>query len=106
MVREILFAGAIKRYDDHIRMQNIEEMPFDKGLALQVVLLHGKISELGLMHDRSDEMREKLSGIDEWYKVRKEFEELELNLKAVRKQARKERAERGEKLAEESQGWL
>lgn len=106
MVREILFAGAIKRYDDHIRMQNIEEMLFDKGLALQVVLLHGKISELGLMHDRSDEMREKLPGIDEWNKVRKEFGELELNLKAVRKQARKERAERGEKLAEESQGWL
>lgn len=106
MVREILFAGAIKRYDDHIRMQNIEEMPFDKGLALQVVELHGKISELGLMHDRSDEMREKLSGIDDWKKVRKEFEELELNLKAVRRQARRERAERGEKLAEESQGWL
>lgn len=106
MVREILFAGTIKRYDDHIRMQNIEEMPFDKGLALQVVKLHGKISELGLMHDRSDEMREKFSGINDWNKVRKEFEELELNLKAVRKQARKERAERGEKLAEESQGWL
>lgn len=106
MVREILFAGAIKRYDDHIRMQNIEEMPFDKELALQVVKLHGKISELGLMHDRSDEMREKLAGLDDWNRVRKEFEELEFNLKVVRKRARKERAERGEKLAEESQGWL
>lgn len=106
MVREILFAGAIKRYDDHIRIQNIEEMPFDKGLALQVVELHGKISELGLMHDRSDEMREKLPGMDDWKKVRGEFEELELNLKTVRKQARKEREKLGKKLAEESQGWL
>ncbi|MBU8893024.1 MAG: AAA family ATPase [Bacteroidales bacterium] len=106
MVREILFAGTIKRYDDHIRMQNIEEMPFDQGLALQIVELHGKISELGLMHDRSDKMREKLPGIGDWNKVRKEFEELELNLKALRKQARKERIERGKNLAKESQGWL
>ncbi|MBW8050527.1 MAG: AAA family ATPase [Cytophagales bacterium] len=106
MVREILFAGAMKRYDDHIRVQNIEEMPFDKELALQLVSLHGNISEQALMHDRSDEVRGKLPGMEEWNKIRKEFEELERKPKAVRKEARKEREERGKKLAEESQGWL
>lgn len=105
LVREVLLAGTMKRYEDHIRVQNIEEIPFTKEAGAKIVKLHGKISELGLMHDRSNEMREKLPDLEDFKKVYKEFEELEEKLKKGRKLARQEKEERKTELKKNSQGW-
>jgi hypothetical protein len=50
LIEEILFAGAIQRYDDQIRVQNLEEAIFDQDLALKIVDLHGRLSEVLLAH--------------------------------------------------------
>lgn len=46
------------RYDDQIRVQNFEEAIFDQTVALKIVDLHGRISEMLLAHNRSDLKRE------------------------------------------------
>jgi energy-coupling factor transporter ATP-binding protein EcfA2 len=106
LIREVLLAGTIKRYDDHIRVQNIEEIPFTKELGVKIAKLHGKISELGLMHDRSNEFREKQPDIEDFSKAFKEFEEIEEKLKKARNLTRKERDERRSEIKQSSQGWL
>lgn len=106
LIREVLLAGTIKRYDDHIRVQNIEEIPFTKELGVKIAKLHGKISELGLMHDRSNEFREKQPDIEDFSKAFKEFEEIEEKLKKARNLTRKERDERRSQVKQSSQGLL
>lgn len=58
LIEEHLFASTIQRYDDQVRVQNLEEAVFDQSIAQRVVDLHGKISEVILAHNRSDAMRE------------------------------------------------
>jgi hypothetical protein len=43
LIEERLFAGTIHRYDDHIKVQNLEEVVFDQFMALKIIELHGKM---------------------------------------------------------------
>ena len=94
LIEEVLFADAVQRYDDHIRVQNLEEVPYNKESALKIVDLHGKISEIALMHNRSDMYRQSLPTIDDFIALKDKFEELENELREALKKARKERSER------------
>jgi hypothetical protein len=105
LIEEVVFAGTIKRYDDHIKVTNLEEVIFDQALALQIVELHGMLSEVILAHNRSDQHRENPSSLKDLTALRKEFDELEVNLRSSRKTAIKERAARKEAKATEKTGW-
>jgi hypothetical protein len=85
LVEEKLFGKVIQRYDDHVRVQNLEEVVFNQPLSLRLVELHGKISELLLSHNRSDMMREHSLTIDEFKKIQREFEGLDQALTVARK---------------------
>jgi len=50
LIEEFLFAGTIQRYEDQIRVQNLEEAVFDQSVALKIVDLHGRLSEMLLAH--------------------------------------------------------
>jgi len=76
VIEELLFAGTIQRYDDHVRVQNLEEVVFDRDLALDIVALHGEISEKGLMHNRSDFQRQELPKLEDFNKCKTKFETL------------------------------
>jgi hypothetical protein len=106
LVQEILFAGTIRRYEDHIRVSNLLEVPFDKEAANRIVDLHGEISEMGLMHNRSNDMRENNVGIEDFKTVKKKFLELEKDLKELLKSAKKERKTSSDELKDKGQGWL
>ncbi len=106
LVQEILFAGTIRRYEDHIRVTNLLEVPFDKDIAKRIVDLHGEISEIGLMHNRSNDMRENTIGLDEFKVVKKKFLELEKDLKSAQKAAKTSRKEIEKEVKEKGQGWL
>lgn len=105
LIEEILFAGAIHRYDDQIRVQNLEEAIFDQDLALKIVDLHGRLSEILLAHNRSDVKRECLPTLDDLTALRKELDELEKQLKDSRKIAKKAREERKEARIKAKSGW-
>lgn len=91
LIEEVLFAGTIKRYDDHIKVMNLEEVIFDQDSALKIVDLHGKISEVIIAHNRSDQQRENPPGLKDYTELRKEFDELETSLKTSLKSSRADR---------------
>jgi hypothetical protein len=105
LIEEVVFAGTIKRYDDHIKVTNLEEVIFDQPLALQIVELHGKLSEVILAHNRSDQQRENPPTLKDLAGLRKAFDELEVNLKTSRRAAIKARTARKEATATEKIGW-
>lgn len=105
LIEEILFAGAICRYDDQIRVQNLEEAIFDRDLALRIVDLHGRISEVLLAHNRSDVKRECLPKISDLTAFRQELDELEKHLRESKKVARKARDDRKEAKIRAKSGW-
>ena len=105
LIEEVLFAGTIQRYDDHIKVMNLEEVIFDQDLALKIVDLHGRLSEVILAHNRSDQQRENPPDLKVLTTIRKEFDELEANLRASRKAATKGRAARKEAKTSEKVGW-
>jgi hypothetical protein len=105
LIEEILFAGTIQRYDDHIKVTNLEEVIFDQALALQIVELHGMLSEVILAHNRSDQHREDPADLKDLSALRKEFDQLEVNLRISRKAATKSRAARKEAKTTEKVGW-
>jgi len=105
LVEEVLFAGTVKRYDDHIKVQNLEEVIFDQPLALKIVDLHGKISEMILAHNRSDLQKESPLTLADLTTIRKEFDELEKELKESRKAARKARNTRKDAKDTARAGW-
>jgi hypothetical protein len=105
LIEEILFAGTIQRYDDHIKVTNLEEVIFDQALALQIVEMHGRLSELILAHNRSDQQRENPAGLKDLAAIRKEFDQLEANLRLSRKAATKGRSARKEGRTSEKVGW-
>jgi hypothetical protein len=105
LIEEILFAGTIQRYDDHIKVMNLEEVIFDQQLALRIVDLHGRLSEVTLAHNRSDQKREDPSDLDDLKALRKEFDELEAALKASRRMATDERTARKKAKVSQRLGW-
>lgn len=105
LIEEVLFAGTIKRYDDHIKVMNLEEVIFDQDSALKIVDLHGKISEVIIAHNRSDQQRENPLGLKDYTELRKEFDELETNLKTSLKSARTDRKIRKETKDIGRAGW-
>lgn len=105
LIEEILFAGTIQRYDDHVKVMNLEEVIFDQASALKIVELHGKISEVILAHNRSAQQRENLVELKDLIALRKEFDELEVSLKDSRKAACKDRETRKKEKASVKVGW-
>jgi hypothetical protein len=101
LIEESLFAKTIQRYDDHIRVQNLQEAVFDHALAQRVVDLHGKISEFVLAHNRSDEAREDGVDITDFQSVLTAFEKLHADADGARRAAVQRRVEQAkqEKLA-------
>lgn len=105
LIEEVLFAGTIKRYDDHIKVTNLEEVIFDQSSALRIVELHGKISEVLLAHNRSDQQRVNPPGLKDYTELRKEFDDLETSLKASLKLSKADRQSRKEAKVTAKAGW-
>lgn len=84
LIEEVLFAGTVQRYDDHIRVQNLEEAVLDKELALKIVDLHGEISEKAMMHNRSDFKSQEQTFFKDFINCKKKFEQLYKDLKDKR----------------------
>ncbi len=105
LIEEVLFAGTIQRYDDHIKVQNLEEVVFDKDLALKITDLHGRISGFLLAHNRSDLQRENPPQSSDFESFQKEFNELETSLRSSLKTARNERSQRKEEKVTAQAGW-
>lgn len=105
LIEELLFNDAVQRWDDHIRVQNLEEAVFDQDLALRIVELHGKISEVALMHNRSDVQREDLPTLAVFDDLMKEVGRLEADIRSARKEAAKARKQRREFQQQARAGW-
>ncbi len=105
LIEEVLFADTIQRYDDRIKVQNLEEVIFDQPSALKIVDLHGRMSEVILAHNRSDLQRENQPTLADLTAFRKEFEELEKELKELRKTARDDKGTRKDEKATARAGW-
>jgi energy-coupling factor transporter ATP-binding protein EcfA2 len=105
LIEEVLFAGTIQRYDDHIKVQNLEEVVFDKDLALKITDLHGRVSGFLLAHNRSDLQRENIPQLSDFESFQKEFNELETSLRGSLKTARSERSQRKEEKVTAQAGW-
>jgi energy-coupling factor transporter ATP-binding protein EcfA2 len=105
LIEEVLFAGTIQRYDDQIRVQNLEEAIFNQTPALKIVDLHNKLSEVLLAHNRSDIQRQNQPSLADLTAIRKEFDELETELRASKKIAQKARSERKEEKVKAKAGW-
>lgn len=105
LIEELLFNKAIQRYDDQIRVQNLEEAIFDQPIALRIVELHGRISEVLLAHNRSDTKREDPPSINDYHSMRKDFEDLERDLQNSRKMSIKARSTRRADRTDVKTGW-
>ena len=105
LIEEVLFAGTIQRYDDYIKVRNLEKVIFDQTAALKIVDLHGRISEVILAHNRSDQQRENPPELEELDKLRKSFDALEAELRSSRKVAIKDREVRKKATSTEKVGW-
>ncbi len=105
LIEEILFADTIQRYDDQIRVQNLEEVIFDQAPALKIVDLHGRLSEFLLAHNRSDLQRQSQPSLADLAAIRKEFDELEKELQASKKTAQKARRDRKVARIAAKAGW-
>lgn len=105
LIEEVLFAGTIQRYDDQIRVQNLEEVIFDQAPALKIVDLHGRLSEVLLAHNRSDLQRENQPSLADLTALRKEFDELETELRSSRKAAKEARSIRKDAKITARAGW-
>lgn len=105
LIEEVLFAGTIQRYDDQIRVQNLEEVIFDQVPALKIVELHGRLSEVLLAHNRSDLQRENQPALSDLATLRKEFDVLEVEIRAARKVAQEARRTRKEEKIKARGGW-
>lgn len=105
LIEEVLFAGTIQRYDDQIRVQNLEEVIFDQIPALKIVDLHGRLSEVLLAHNRSDLQRENQPSLNDLTTFRTKFDELEKELRASKKAAQKARSERRDAKVVAKAGW-
>ncbi len=81
LIEEMLFAKTVQRFDDHIRVQNLEEAVFDKGIAQRIVDLHGEISKKASMHNRSNFQIRRSELYQDFIELRNKFEKLYKDLK-------------------------
>jgi hypothetical protein len=105
LIREKQFLNSMEKYDDKVSIQLLEEMPMERELIIKVIELHGRLSEVGLMHDRSDEMRENAPDRSQFDTIFKEFCELEKKFVDTKNSARDQRREKQKQLYKDSQGW-
>jgi hypothetical protein len=105
LIREKQFLNSMEKYDDKVSIQLLEEMPMERELIIKVIELHGRLSEVGLMHDRSDEMRENAPDRSQFDTIFKEFCELEKKFVDAKNSARDQRREKQKQLYMDSQGW-
>jgi len=105
LIEEVLFSGTIQRNDDYIKVHNLEEVVFDKDLALKIVDLHGRISAFLLAHNRSDMQTENSPQFQDFKSLQKEFNELEADLKKAQKESKNERVQRRKNKKEAQAGW-
>ena len=105
LIEEDLFAGTIKRYEDHIKVQNLNEVKFDLNLALKIVKLHGDLSGFIPGHNRSDSKRENLPKLSDFDNYLKEFDNIEKELNSLSKTANNERTKRKEEEKKKHAGW-
>jgi hypothetical protein len=105
-IEELLFAGTIERYSDHVKVQNLEEAVFDQELAQEIVELHGEISEKAMMHNRSDYQNQSSVKLDDYNAIKAKFESLEKSLRDRKKNNRKAREKkRKTKKMDPLQNW-
>jgi len=105
LIEQSLFGGTMQRYEDHVKVQNLEEAVFDRDSALKIVDLHGRLSEMLLAHNRSDLQRQNPPTLADLTSFRREFEELERGLKELRKAAQEARKDRKASKIEARGGW-
>lgn len=91
IIEEVLFAGTIQRYDDHVKVQNLEEAVFDRDLAVEIVKVHGEISEKAMMHNKSDFKGQEAMTLEAFTQLKTKFETLESNLRRKLKENRNKR---------------
>lgn len=105
LIEEKIFGKTIQRYEDHIRVQNMEEAVFDQPLALRVASLHGRISEYIPGHNRSEMQRESLPSLDNYKMIRKEFNELEADINKKRTEVLEAKGARRSNNVSQKVGW-
>ncbi|MEQ9230273.1 MAG: hypothetical protein RIF46_06285 [Cyclobacteriaceae bacterium] len=106
LIREKVFCNSVERYGDRVSIQVLEEMPLSRDLINSIVEMHGRISEIGLMHDRSDLVRENTNNRKDFDKAFQDFREIEKKLDKARTEAKTERKKRKSEIRDESHGWL
>ncbi len=106
LIREKVFCNSVERYGDRVSIQVLEEMPLSRDLINSIVEMHGRVSGIGLMHDRSDLMRENTNNRKDFDKAYQDFIEIEKKLDKEREKARNDRKKRKSEIRNESQGWL
>lgn len=90
-VEELVFAKTIERYEDPIKVQNLEEVITDQALLSRIVDLHGEISNQILAHNRSDTMQSSPLSTSTFEGLWNQFVALERDLVGARKAAREAR---------------
>ncbi len=93
MIEDLLFAKTINRYDDHVNVRNLLDLPYDEAVINSIVELHGKISEKWEMHWKSDPMISKSDRREDWRQCKVAFEEIRTKLKELSKIQKKKREE-------------
>ena len=91
LIEEVLFAKTVQRFDDHIRVQNLEEAVFDKEMAQRIVDLHGEISEKAAMHNRSNFQIQGSTLYQDFVNCKNKFEKLHKDLKDKKSEISKKR---------------
>ncbi|MFA5432878.1 MAG: hypothetical protein WC319_08410 [Candidatus Paceibacterota bacterium] len=105
LIEELLFAKTIQRYDDRVKVQNLEEVIFEKDAAFKIADLHSRLSEVILAHNRSDVQRQSQPNLSDFTKFYNELETIECNLKTLQKDVRKARDERKNQNLLKKSGW-
>jgi hypothetical protein len=105
LIEEFVFNRTMRRWEDQVRVQNLEEAIFDQDAALKIVNLHGKISEVLLAHNRSPEQRENQPSLSDLNALMTEFDKLKSELQTLRSAAKKAREVRKEAKEKLKGGW-
>jgi len=105
MIPELLFAKTIQRWDDQVRVQNLEEAVFDRNIALKIVDFHGRLSGLIIAHNKSSAKLENQPSLVDFNRLRSEFDSLEKELKGLKSEARKARESRKKSQEGARGGW-
>lgn len=105
LVEKYLLNRTIQRYEDQIRIHNLEEAVLDSELAARIVSLHEELSAHIPSHSRSDEMRQDGLRSENGRALLQKFELLETDLKKAQAAAKNARAGRKAAAKSEAGGW-